>query len=286
MGASSTNEPTNIVRFPPPKARSTEPTPRPAPIAAASGSAEAEACPRCGGAGFYVFDVPFGNPNFARPIKCDCRVEEERHRRVEDLRRLSDLDPFINQTFDNFDSRRRGIGEAFAVAQQFANDPYGWLIFVGPTGCGKTHLAAAIANSVLARRMQVLFAVAPELLDELRNTYTPGSDAKYSDVLEGIRGAPLLIIDDLGTEYPSAWAGEKLYQIFNWRYNNRLPTVVTMNPRAWQDLDERVKSRTQDGELARVLLLKDVSDFRPLKARPERSQKPSRGRHYGPGASR
>ncbi|GAH29160.1 unnamed protein product, partial [marine sediment metagenome] len=53
----------------------------------------------------------------------------------------------------NFDSRRvnllpeqrENLGEAFRLALDFAKSPDGWLILVGDTGCGKTHLAAAIA---------------------------------------------------------------------------------------------------------------------------------------------
>ena len=37
----------------------------------------------------------------------------------------------------------------------------------------------------------------------------------------------LLVLDDLGTESASPWAQEKLYQLFNYRYNARLPTVIT-----------------------------------------------------------
>ena len=264
-----------VVRFPPPRALD-QGTDAPAAATPPEGVSAAPPCPRCGGAGFYVMDVPYGNPNFARAIKCDCRVDEDRVRALDELRRLSDLDPFLDKRFENFDAGRRGCRDAFEIARQFANDPYGWLVLVGTTGSGKTHLAAAIANMVLAREMQVLFAVVPELLDELRNTFSPGSESRYSEVLESVRAAPLLVLDDLGTEYPSPWAGEKLYQIFNSRYNNRLPTVVTMNPRAWSDLDERIKSRMTDGELCRLLLMRDATDFRPHKARPQKSDAPAR----------
>src|SRR5262249_38213273 len=171
-----------LVRFPPPESRLDSPAspplaPRPSPPGSRAETAAEPICPRCRGAGFYVMDVPYGNPNFARAIKCDCRIRDERERAVEDLRRLSDLDPCL----DNFDQERRGVGEAVALARRYADDPYGWLVFVGTTGCGKTHLAAAIANEVIARRMQVLFAVVPELLDGLRNAFAPDSGTRYSE---------------------------------------------------------------------------------------------------------
>ena len=42
-----------------------------------------------------------------------------------------------------------------------------------------------------------------------------------------IRTASLLILDDLGAHSSTPWAQEKLFQIFNHRYNARLPTVIT-----------------------------------------------------------
>lgn len=259
-----------LVRFPPPSGAAVPPE----PVHAEAGGAAV--CPRCRGAGFYVMDVPYGNPNFARPIKCECLIRLDRERVLDEQRRLSDLDPFLDKRLDNFDRERRGVGEAWELARRYADDPYGWLVFIGTTGCGKTHLAAAIANEVMARRMQVLFSVVPEMLDELRNTFSPGSETRYSELLEGVRATPLLILDDLGTEYPSPWAGEKLYQIFNYRYNNRLPTVVTMNPKAWADLDDRIKSRMADAELARLVQMRDAVDFRPLKSRPQPLRTPRR----------
>jgi DNA replication protein DnaC len=60
-----------------------------------------------------------------------------------------------------------------------------------------------------------------------------------------VRKAPLLILDDLGTESATAWAREKLYQLFDYRYNARLPTVVTTAQRI-DELDPRIRSRLQD----------------------------------------
>ena len=40
---------------------------------------------------------------------------------------------------------------ATAAAQEFAEEPQGWLVFEGSTGSGKTHLAAAIVNSIIGR---------------------------------------------------------------------------------------------------------------------------------------
>ena len=60
----------------------------------------------------------------------------------------------------------------------FAEHPQGWLVLSGTYGCGKTHLAAAIANYQLAAgRSTPMFVVVPDLLDHLRATFSPYSRA-------------------------------------------------------------------------------------------------------------
>ena len=61
----------------------------------------------------------------------------------------------------------------------------------------------------------------------------------------------MLILDDLGTQNATAWAQEKLFQIFNHRYNAMLPTVVTTNL-SLDRIDERLRMRLTDPAIARV----------------------------------
>ena len=91
--------------------------------------------------------------------------------------------------------RCRACAAPSCAPQEFARRPQGWLIFFGNYGCGKTHLAAAIANEALARHVRVLFTVVPDLLDHLRSTFGPNSDVQYDERFETIRDANLLIIE-------------------------------------------------------------------------------------------
>jgi hypothetical protein len=69
----------------------------------------------------------------------------------------------------NADEVRRNLEQAYRLARRFAESPEGWLVFYGVPGCGKTHLAAAIANHRLHHGHPVFFAVVAELLDHLRD---------------------------------------------------------------------------------------------------------------------
>src|SRR5439155_17587012 len=124
----------------------------------------------------------------------------------------------------------------------------------GASGCGKTHIAAAVANELLETGAPVLFVVVPDLLDHLRSTYHPGADQAYDELFDRVREAPVLVLDDLGTQAPTPWAEEKLFQLLNHRFNARLPTVVTTGLLPDQ-IGERLRTRLTDAGIARVYVL-------------------------------
>jgi DNA replication protein DnaC len=239
--------------------------------------AAVDVCPICLGGKYLRVEVPFGDPFFGRPIPCECLVREQDERSFSDLERFSQLDPFRNKTFANFDNKVPGVDKAFNYARKFAVDPQGWLVMIGPAGCGKTHLAAAIANHALANRIQALFTVVPDLLDHLRAAFAPTSEILFDELFERVRSVPLLILDDLGTEYPTPWAREKLYQFLNYRYNCYMPTVVTSN-RSLESLDERIHSRMSDDAVCERVEIKAAS-YRP-KPLGERMDKRARKPQY------
>lgn len=142
----------------------------------------------------------------------------------------------------------------------YAHRPDGWLTLIGPYGVGKTHLAAAIAHEVLGHDHEVLFTIVPDLLDHLRTTFGPQSTISYDERFDFLRAAPLLILDDLGTESTTSWAREKLYQLINHRYNYRLPTVVTSNLRP-DAIEPRIYSRLCDPACGAIIMIA-ASDYR------------------------
>ncbi len=229
---------------------------------------ETGVCPICKGAGYLVKDVPVGHPDFGKLFPCQCKLEELQAKRLAQLRSFSNLGQLARMTFESFvpegyglnAERRENLRRAYERAKAFAENPEGWLILKGGYGCGKTHLAAAIANYRIAHGHPALFVVVPDLLDHLRATFSPESPVSYDERFEQVRTAPLLILDDLGAQSTTPWAREKLYQILNYRYNARLPTVITTN-RELEEIDERVRSRLVDPDLAEIVTIL-APDFR------------------------
>ena len=169
---------------------------------------------------------------------------------------MSNLDELSHLTFENFKPRGRiglaplqadSLEQAYNLAKQFAHKQKGWLLIQGRYGCGKTHLAAAIANFAVEMEIPTLFITVPDLLDTLRYTYQDPS-ATFEERFEEIRRIPLLILDDFGTQNATSWAQEKLFQILNYRYINQLPLVITTNL-SLEEIEGRMRSRLQDPDI-------------------------------------
>jgi DNA replication protein DnaC len=165
--------------------------------------------------------------------------------------------------FRNFDLRvpglhaeeRESLESAFRAAMAYAEDPRGWFVLQGANGCGKTHLAAAIANRALGNGQGVFFAVVPDLLDYLRASFAPGKEVPYDETFDRVRNVDVLILDDLGAQATTQWAQEKLYQVVNYRHVAGLPTVVTTDQSLdkLQDAHPRIVSRIADPHAGTVV---------------------------------
>lgn len=225
-------------------------------------------CPICGGVGWLRRDVPLGHPDFGKAFPCACIAESLADRRAAEIRTASHLAALGDMTFATFRADAPGnapeavrtLEAAWAAAKRFAERPEGWLVLWGGYGAGKTHLAAAIANARLMAEQPALFVVVPDLLDYLRAAFAPDAESTVDERLEAVRGTPLLILDDLGTQSPTPWAAEKLFQILNHRYTLQLPTVITTNL-APDEFDERLRSRLGHFDIVKIYALKAL-DYR------------------------
>lgn len=175
---------------------------------------------------------------------------------------FSDPRLYSHMTFEAFDFRekslpeqeQRNLRQAYEIAYDYAQNPQQWLLFVGTHGCGKTHLAAAIANYRLAQQADVILVTAPDLLDYLRAAFNPASGVTFAQRFYDIRSAPLLIIDNLDLSNASSWAREKIRQIVDHRYLAHLPTVFT-TAQEFKDLDPMVRSRLLDARHCRTFAI-------------------------------
>ncbi len=207
-------------------------------------------CPVCDGAGWVSKRVPVGHPDFGEAFPCRCQQQQGPVQRSDALSRYSNLGSLRNISFERTRPEgsltdagsRQMFREALAAAVSFAESPEGWLVFTGPSGSGKTHLAVATANRCIDRGLPAYFIVAADLLDHLRATYAPDSAMTYDELFEQVRNAPILVLDDLSAQFTTPWAQEKLFQIISHRFNESLPTIITVRG-PLERLDEGLRTR-------------------------------------------
>jgi DNA replication protein DnaC len=205
-------------------------------------------CPTCG----VVSPIALADGWFARRL-CSCehaafeaeqlRLLQEEQRQVRTaltytwLGRAWSEPGLVEKTFATFRGERQP--DAYELAQAFAMDPAGTLALYGSYGSGKTHLLAAIANSVASSGRICRFASVVSLFDALQERIQIGQD--YHELVRKAIEAPLLVLDDLDKLKPSEFREETLYKLLNGRCNAGLPLAISSN-NAPNDLERWVGS--------------------------------------------
>ncbi|MDH3283840.1 MAG: ATP-binding protein [Acidobacteriota bacterium] len=205
----------------------------------------------------------------SRVRHCRCR-----RRRQETLRKSAAGIPVRYQhcTIETFAPQNRSLDEALALArrlvEEFPSAEYG-LLFSGPCGVGKTHLAVAVLRELVETRGATgLFAEFNDLLRRLLETYGSRSETPSREVLHPILRTNVLLLDDLGSTRMTPWMQDTLSLIINERYNDSSLTLITTNrpqdatatQEALSDrIGERLASRL--AEMCRLVPM-DGDDFR------------------------
>jgi DNA replication protein DnaC len=99
------------------------------------------------------------------------------------------------------------------------------VVFIGPSGVGKTHLANAIGQLACLRGHRVRFVTAADLVNDLVAAQARNSLHRRLAVWASYE---LVVVDELGYLSFDARGADLLYQVFNRRYQ-RASTIVTTN---------------------------------------------------------
>ena len=125
-----------------------------------------------------------------------------------------------------------------SYAQNF-NKNSGSFFFTGGTGLGKTHLSLAVMNKVTEKGYSVFYGSADNIIKQMEKERFGRSNG---DIEEEIENADLLIIDDLGTEFKTAFSETAVYQLINNAILNSKPMIISSNL-SITELEERYGQR-------------------------------------------
>lgn len=194
----------------------------------------------------------------------DPTTEDDDSERLDALIRLSKL-PLGTRltkrimTFEEILGREEGLEATMAFIRGEIDPPL--LLLYGEPGRSKTHLALAIGWAFIAQLRVVAYYHVSELLDDLRqglriqDSLASGEfhQGSFDVIMNWVKKCQLLILDDLGVQKDTDWVVDKLDMVVNYRYEQKLPTVITANT---LEISDRILDRMKEG---RVVLLQGES---------------------------
>lgn len=207
-----------------------------------------EDCPLCRGTGWKLVARTDGNPG-DMAVPCRCGIEGRAEKVMERARipkRYEHCDFESFSTDIGTAQQQQSLKHAKLQVEGFLRDypaTEQGLLLEGPSGVGKTHLAVAALKELIHRGHRGVFCDYRELLKEIQASYNPASESTEMGILEPIRTAEVLILDDLGASKPSDWVRDIVSIVLNSRYNEKRATIITTN---------YVDNPQSDGETTRL----------------------------------
>ena len=194
------------------------------------------------------YDCPLcKDTGFADGQKCKCYMEIMKKIMLSNVNGAKNLIfDFENDTFENFSfdwytkdiidskiniSPYENIKSVYMVCKDFCNN-FGRdaqnLYFYGSSGTGKTFMASCIANEVSSKGYNVIYQSAYKLFQFMEDYKFCRID-RETPLYDDIYNCDLLIIDDLGTEFGTAYTCSVLFDILNSRLLNEKSTIISSN---------------------------------------------------------
>lgn len=229
-------------------------------------------CPKCSDEGFVD------------GIMCSCMKEMLKK---ESYERLNKMSPLELCSFDNFSleyysdacekecvqSPKKRMMLIFDYCKKYAmdftkNSP--GLLMTGNTGLGKTHLSLSVARDVINKGYGVIYGSAQNMVSKMeREKFRNFREDEESE--QHFMQCDLLIIDDLGTEFATAFSNAAIYNIINSRIMMNLPTIISTNL-SMRELEKSYTSRMVSRIIGNNIRLEFLgTDIRQIRMRERRN---------------
>ena len=202
---------------------------------------------------------------------CHCKETPEQYRtRVLLAQSGMTGKEFETKQFETFDLDKHPDCEAMLeAAQGWIESRQPWLVFTGPNGIGKSHLALAATGELVRRGCIVRYIPWYDLTAQLRTAMRASEDKSYDLELKDICDIPWLVLDDISEEeFRSDFQKGALTALVDRRYRTQAPTFIatnlTMNEITQRS--NRVADRLRDGSLCHLFRAKQAFSVRPMLA--------------------
>lgn len=244
-----------------------------------------EACNICGGSGWKITErdgISGAEKCLCQDIGLEGRMEERAN--IPPLYQNASVENFILPS-DNPVARTPLATAVITVrgyVRDYPNVPKRGLLFLGGSGCGKTHLAVAALRGLIARGFEGIFFDYQTLLNQIYSGYDKSSGTFERNAYKLALDTPILLLDDIGAHRANDFVEDIVTSIITHRCNHQNATIITTNlrdpeignelfPAAAEHnkeyyLEHRVGTRTRSRlyEMCRLIKMPD-EDYRQKK---------------------
>jgi DNA replication protein DnaC len=147
---------------------------------------------------------------------------------------------YPNENIERAFRRTRNFASTFPAPQQS-------LLLAGPSGIGKTHLAAAILHQCAEKGISGLYCEASTLLAELRESYDRNAESRDTGILRRLSTTDLLVLDDIGVEQLTHWGQSMLHAVLTRATTRIRPRSARRGWRRTPTKRTRSRKRSADG---------------------------------------
>lgn len=197
-----------------------------------------------------------------RHVSFECKCVATRNS-IMRMKRSGLKNIITDYTFDKFSADEEWQATIKAAAMAYSKHPEGWFFIGGQSGSGKTHICTAICREFLLSGKRVIYMLWRDDVVKIKGAVN--DHEVYGDLIERYKKADVLYIDDLfktgkatdgATQRPTGADVNVAFEILNYRYNAKMPTVISSECTIADllDIDEAVGGRI--AEAAKVFSLK------------------------------
>lgn len=197
-------------------------------------------CPICKGTGWEAYTDENGY-EYVKECRCGMIKKQNMSRKlafanIPDAFKEMRLSNFQKDVYRRDESAKiievdcKAVDWWLGQIARMKSDGMGLYLYSNCKGSGKTRMATSIANELIYEHgMSVKFATSVQIINEIKASWDKEEGVTEHQLLDDLAKAEVLIIDDFGIETVRDWIAEKIYQIINQRYINKLITIFTSN---------------------------------------------------------
>jgi DNA replication protein DnaC len=205
-------------------------------------------CQTCKGRGRVVYAGADGHPKSNEDRPCpECSSDSQRG--PNPLAKLFKLPEKVkDRTFQNVKLRPEML-PALRVMATLVTPPHGIVTLYGSPGMGKTASMACVHNACTAAGIPHLYVPAWKLFGEAHRMFKPESGLDFDAVWEQVLRVPVLMFDDVHSEYGSNWNKQKIDELFYNRFDIQQDHLTIFAVNGGLDIfPDYVQSRLRDVE--------------------------------------